>query len=84
MGVREKGNADYEKGYRKGYQNGFTTGSRKLKRMSPKRKIRDFSNLVEVVRCTECIYNSNNTDNDNDGWCYKHGIYIIGFCSEGE
>ncbi len=84
MGVREKGNADYEKGYRNGYQNGFATGSRKLKKTSPKRKIRDFSNLVEVVRCTKCIYNSNNTDGDNRGWCYKHGIDIIDFCSEGE
>lgn len=82
MGVREKGNADYEKGYSKGYQNGFETGRRKVKKKKP--KIRDFSNLVEVVRCTKCIYNSNNTDGDNRGWCYKHGIDIIGFCSEGE
>ena len=84
MGARKKGNADYEKGYRKGYQNGFATGSRKPKRTPPKPKIRDFSNLEEVVRCKECIYNSDNTDGDTRGWCYKHGIDIIGFCSEGE
>ena len=79
MGVREKGNADYEKGYRKGYQSGFATGNR-----ARKIKSKDFANLVEVVRCKECIYNTDNTDGDNRGWCYKHGIDIIGFCSEGE
>ena len=79
MGVREKGNADYEEGYRKGYQSGFQTGNRARKIRS-----KDFANLVEVVRCTECIYNSDNTDGDNEGWCYKHGIDIIDFCSEGE
>ena len=81
MGVREKGNADYERGYRKGYQNGFQSGRRIINK---KVKVKDISNLVEVVRCTECIYNSDNTDGDNTGWCYKHGIDIIGFCSEGE
>lgn len=40
--------------------------------------------LIEIVPCKECIYNSNNTDGDTRGWCYKHGIDIIGFCSEGE
>lgn len=79
MGVREKGNADYEKGYRKGYQNGFSTANR-----ARKIKSKDFANLVEVVRCKECIYNTDNTDGDNRGWCYKHGIDIIDFCSEGE
>ena len=79
MGVREKGNADYEKGYRKGYQSGFATGNR-----ARKIKSKDFANLVKVVRCKECIYNTDNTDGDTRGWCYKHGIDIIGFCSEGE
>ncbi len=37
-----------------------------------------------LVRCKDCRYNSDNNDSDNDGWCYKNGIYIIGFCSEGE
>ena len=40
--------------------------------------------LIEIIPCKECIYNTDNTDGDNDGWCYKHGIDIIGFCSEGE
>ena len=39
---------------------------------------------IDLVRCEECIYNTDNTDGDNSGWCYKHGIDIIGFCSEGE
>ena len=40
--------------------------------------------LIEIVQCKDCIYNSDNTDGDTRGWCYKHGIDIIGFCSEGE
>jgi len=40
--------------------------------------------LIEIIPCKECIYNTDNTDGDNRGWCYKHGIDIIGFCSEGE
>lgn len=40
--------------------------------------------LIEIIPCEECIYNTDNTDGDNRGWCYKHGIDIIGFCSEGE
>ena len=40
--------------------------------------------LIEIVPCKECIYNTDNTDGDTRGWCYKHGIDIIGFCSEGE
>ena len=48
-----------------------------------KERLHDCS-LIEIVTCEECAYNTNNTDGDNRGWCYKHGIDIIEFCSEGE
>lgn len=47
-------------------------------------QIMDKCLIIKIIPCKECIYNSDNTDGDNRGWCYKHGIDIIGFCSEGE
>lgn len=81
MGVREKGNTDYEEGYRKGYQSGFQTGNRARKIRS-----KDFANLVEVVRCENCTWNERNIDGVNDHWCTYFGkdIEDNAYCSYGE
>ena len=83
MGVREKGNTDYEKGYRKGYQSGFQSGRRIINK---KVKVKDFSNLEEVVRCENCTWNERNIDGVNDHWCTYFGkdIEDNAYCSYGE
>ena len=81
MGVREKGNADYEKGYRKGYQNGHRAGAK-----ARKIRVNDFANLVEVVRCKKYIDNRVNVDGTPENWCYHFGCEVEpnGFCDHGE
>ena len=82
MGVRKKGNADYEKGYRNGYANGYAVG----KRSKVRKDIKDFSNLEEVVRCDNCTWNEKNIDGVNEHWCTYFGKDIEDnvYCSYGE
>ena len=82
MGVRKRGNDDYEEGYRNGYANGYAVGKRSMVR----KDIKDFSNLEEVVRCDNCIWNEKNIDGVNEHWCTYFGkdIEDKAYCSYGE
>lgn len=82
MGVRKKGNDDYEEGYRNGYANGYAVGKRSMVR----KDIKDFSNLEEVVRCDNCTWNEKNIDGVNEHWCTYFGkdIEDNAYCSYGE